>query len=172
MKQWGRACFLAVMLAGGIASAEAVESTTYRFDDWQVVCQQDDEHHNLCTMSQQGIDRKSGRQIYQVAVSFPDGSGQPRLDVLVPLGVSLPFGVRIEVDKGAGAPFNMRYRYCVGSGCLAETNMNQKMLDAFRHGHKASIHVQDQNKKDLALPISLKGYTKAFSKLEANRKKR
>ncbi len=148
---------------GGVAMA--TESTTYTFDSWQVTCQQTKDHTNHCAMSQQGIDRKSGRQIYQVTISFPKGKAQPQLNVLVPLGVSLRAGATIEVKKNAGSPFKMPYRYCIAAGCLAKMGMNQKILDAFRHGHKADLRIQSLNKKEVVLPLSLKGYSKAFNKL-------
>lgn len=164
----------ALILMGLLGFGEvaiASESTTYTFDDWQVTCQQAKDHINHCTMSQRGFDRKSGKQIYQVAVSFPEGKAPPQLYVLVPLGVVLRAGVAIEVKKNADSPFKMPYRYCIGSGCLAEMKMNQKIANAFRHGHKADIRIQGQNKKEIVLPLSLKGYSKAFSKLDTNNNK-
>jgi len=157
-------------LAGFGGSAMAADSITYTFDDWQVTCPQAKDHTNHCTMSQRGLDRESGRQIYQVAVSFPEGKAEAQLDVLVPLGVLLQAGVAIEVEKNASSPFKIPYRYCIGSGCLAEVTMNKKMTDAFRHGHKADIRIQDQNKKKIVLPFSLHGYSSAFSKLLTSRK--
>jgi len=157
-------------LAGFGGAAIAADSITYTFDDWQVTCPQTEEHTNHCAMSQQGLDQKSGRQVYQMTVSFPKGKAPAQLDVLVPLGVSLQAGVAIEVEKNASSPFKMPYRYCIGSGCLAEVTMNKGMTDAFRHGHKAGIRIQDQNKKDVVLPFSLRGYSSAYSKLITSRK--
>jgi len=82
----------------------------------------------------------------------------------------LQSGIAIEVENNASSPFKIPYRYCIGSGCLGEVAMNKKMTGAFRHGHKADIRIQDQNKKDIILPLSLHGYSSALSKLLASNK--
>jgi len=162
-----------IMIVLGLFSmagtALAAESTTYTFDDWQVTCQQTKDDGNHCAMFQRGMERKTGRLIYQVAVSFPKGKTQPQLDVLVPLGVSLATGVTIIADKNADFSFTLPYGYCIASGCMAEMQMNQKAQNIFHSRFKAAIHIQSQNGKKLVLPISLNGYSKAFSKLDANK---
>jgi len=157
-------------LSGLGATAMAAESTTYTYDDWQVTCQQGKDKSNNCAMSQQGVDKKSGHLIYQVAIAAPKRNGPKKLDVLVPLGVLLPSGVTIAVDKGADSTFKLAYRYCAAAGCVAETTVGKKITTLFRGGHKAELRIRNQDRKKITLPLSLKGFSKAFSKLEANNK--
>jgi len=161
---------LLIGLSGLAGTATAAESTTYTFDDWQVTCQQAQDHSNSCVMSQQGMDRKSGKRIYQLLVSFPKGKKTAKLTVLVPLGVSLPSGVIVAVGKGAKSSIKMDYRYCIVTGCVAETKLDKRIAALFLTGHKAKIRIRNQKHKKIVLPISLKGYSKAFSKLSVNDK--
>ena len=77
---------------------------------------------------------------------------------------ALQHGVKIMVD---GFEFSkpVPYTYCNKGGCSASFQLDNKMIEMLKKGKKMEITAVGTNGKEFTLPVSLNGFTKAFSEL-------
>lgn len=89
---------------------------------------------------------------------------RPVLRVIVPLGVLLPRRLGLKIDeREIGSTEFVR---CLESGCIAEVDMDNDLIDAFRKGKVALFAVFLTPQEGRGLPISLKGFDEGFQKLQ------
>lgn len=83
---------------------------------------------------------------------------------ILPLGVLLRQGVALEID---GFKFSNRipYTFCNSGGCSASAELDGKMLGLLKKGKTLTARVVNPNGKEVAIPVSLKGFTPAFNAL-------
>lgn len=159
-------CFL----LGWQMIADAGQITTYTIDDWRVDCPLPvkDMPEKKCIMSQTALEKKSGKLIYRISISFIKDQERPNIEVLLPLGVRLPDGLIVEIDPGI--QFNLPYYSCVAQGCIVRTVLDAKLDDSMRRGYTGRFRLMNFNGKEVVLPISLTGFRKAMEKLESQKK--
>lgn len=103
---------------------------------------------------------KRGRQI--VSLMATRLKNNPYLEVVVPLGIFLPFGVRVQVDKEK--PFQTKLVDCLQAGCRAFSQLDKAQLAALRSGKFIKIIFKDsKSQKALAVTGTLRGFGTAFS---------
>lgn len=134
---------------------------------WQVRCAEGQQ--DLCVMSQVGKSA-AGKEVLEVQLrklsgaEAPDGTPIPAaIQVLTPLGVLLPAGVRIQVDaqeERAGP-----YEVCTPDGCVVRQPLSAEFLDELKAGANAKITVVAAPQEAIPVTISLMGFTKAFEAL-------
>ncbi len=153
-----------LMLA--LPSANAVESGE-TFKDWKAQCQEIKEtgkescfiFQNLTIKTEEG-----SRQLLHLAVGYPPDKQEPMVIFTLPLGISLPPGVSLTVDKGE--PIRLRLEYCVPQGCKALFRLDTQWLASFKAGSKAQVTVQDGARRAIGIPVSLNGFTAGLKALQ------
>ena len=101
-----------------------------------------------------------------VAVGRP-GPGKPLLaSVTVPLGINLPAGVTVWVEGNERAVRRPPLLFCVKAGCEANMRMDEVMLTAFKQHLTGVLSFTMVDGRQVALPISLRGFTHALTFLE------
>ncbi len=89
---------------------------------------------------------------------------RPVLRVIAPLGVLLPRGLGLKVDeREVGSTDFVR---CLESGCVAEVDMDQSLIDLFSKGKVALFAVFLTPQEGRGLPVTLNGFAEGFSKLQ------
>ncbi|MEM9148035.1 MAG: invasion associated locus B family protein [Pseudomonadota bacterium] len=146
-------------------SAEGVKRATH--GDWDVLCAEGGDGN--CVMRQIGKNAQ-GNDVMVVTVRALSGvkadNGQEvpaAIDVVAPLGVALRAGLRVKIDGGQdrAAPFDI----CIESGCLVRSPVGAEFLTALKAGNSASMTVMAPQQGEVAINISLRGFTKAFNSL-------
>ena len=99
----------------------------------------------------------------------PDpADGQKRILAIVslPLGIYIPAGVTVTIDKTL--TFSGQLLDCrVEQGCRATFELFPPILDAMKRGQKISFAVIDgPDRRGLTFSYSLKGFTNAYGRLE------
>ncbi len=92
---------------------------------------------------------------------------KPVLVITLPLGVFLPTGIQLKVDKGdeaARAPFVQ----CIKDGCQARVALDGALMDKMKGGKRLRVAFFTPQKKELAFPISLSGFTAAINSIKKN----
>ncbi|KZC97660.1 invasion associated locus B family protein [Oceanibaculum pacificum] len=138
------------------------ELTTERVQDWTVRCTKTTPQR--CEMVQSVKERESNRDILMIIIGYRENERQPRALILMPLGVLLPPGLGIQVDKAE--PRGLPFRHCEPGGCLAPWNMSDSDVAALKGGTQLTVIATDQAGKQVGLPVSLKGFTAAYAKLK------
>jgi invasion protein IalB len=170
----------ACALLGALASAPALaqpapsapaqpvpQQTTATYGDWVVRCETRSGPPPVRNCEMVQFTRAQGQTgvLTQVAIGKPV-RGQPiKVVVQVPIAVWLPTGVRIATgpkDPGVAASF----KRCIPTACFADIDVKDDVIRRFRASTEAGrIQFKDANQKDVALPISFKGFSAAYDAL-------
>lgn len=103
---------------------------------------------------------KRGRQI--VSLMATRLKAKPFLEVIVPLGIFLPFGVRVKVDQGK--PIKTNLVDCLKNGCRAFVQLDKAQIATLTKSKFIKIIFKDsKSQKALAVTGTLNGFGAAFS---------
>ncbi len=166
------ACLLAALLGLGPAIAPAQEQQpdevkTATHGAWDVICADGDAER--CVIRQLGKNSEGNDVLVVTVRKLSDvtaDNGEPvpaAIDIIAPLGVALRAGVRVKVDGGQdrGAPFDI----CLASGCLVRSPVGDDFLAALKGGNSATMTVVAPQQGEVAINVSLIGFTAAFNAL-------
>jgi invasion protein IalB len=83
--------------------------------------------------------------------------------VLAPLGVLLPSGLGLKIDKtDVGRAGFVR---CLPNGCVAEVQMDDNLVKTLRSGQAATFIIFQTPEEGIGIPMSLKGFGEGYDKL-------
>ena len=83
--------------------------------------------------------------------------------VLAPLGVLLPLGLGLKIDKAdIGKAGFVR---CLPNGCVAEVQMDDNLVKQLRTGTTATYIIFQTPEEGIGIPMSLKGFGEGYDKL-------
>jgi invasion protein IalB len=89
---------------------------------------------------------------------------RPVLRVIAPLGVLLLRGLGLKIDdREIGSTDFVR---CLESGCVAEVDMDQGLIDQLSKGKTAMFAVFLTPQEGRGLPVTLNGFAEGFAKLQ------
>ena len=146
--------------ASGLAAAAAptAEPTRQVHGDWEVVCAAQEGGQHCALVQQQTADQ--GRQRVLAVELAPRGAGLEGT-VLLPFGLDLAAGLRLQVDEGAkGAP--MAFRTCIPSGCIVPLNVDASLDRQLRSAGLLKLHaVTADGARAVEFRVSLRGYREA-----------
>jgi len=131
---------------------------------WEVHCVEGTED---CTMRQFG-DTAEGERALMVAIKRLEGvtnEGKPvpaAMEVLAPLGLLIPYGIRLKVDQGevAGIPLIR----CIADRCIAQEPLSEQSVSQLKNGATAKFGFVMND--EVLVDISLNGFTAAYNALK------
>jgi invasion protein IalB len=83
--------------------------------------------------------------------------------VLAPLGVLLPSGLGLKIDKtDVGRAGFVR---CLPNGCVAEVVMDDNLVKQLRTGTSATFIIFQTPEEGIGIPMGLKGFGEGYDKL-------
>lgn len=146
------------------AGAQAKDVLKETHGDWEIRCI---EGTGTCAMSQVGK-TGDGKRALLVTVqrlagaSAEDGTAVPAaMTVQTPLGILLPYGVRLKIDSDQVVPLPLSR--CVPAGCISQAPMLDEAVGKMKKGTKAVYGFFLD--KEVLVNVSLRGFTKAFNSL-------
>ncbi|HEY5701701.1 MAG TPA: invasion associated locus B family protein [Gammaproteobacteria bacterium] len=158
-------CVIGASLIALGQSAIASPKDGDKFKDWSARCQKanetDKEH---CYIFQNLVLKEGGQRVLHVAVMYLRTNNQPAAIVTVPLGVSLPQGVGFQVDDGEKTRFG--YERCDASGCTGGLVLTETIIKTLRKGKQAKFSFHSGAGQEIAIPVSLSGFTAGFATLD------
>ena len=81
----------------------------------------------------------------------------------VPLGIRLPPGLTIQIDKNE--PQRLPVEQCTSKGCQAQIVLAEPFLSILKAGAGGEVTFEDATGRQVAVPFSLQGFTAALAKL-------
>lgn len=144
-------------------------ATTASFADWTLRCQRAavaDAQVRICEVGT--VIRAEGQPgpVAQVAIGRLGHNAPLRVTALVPANVSFPSTVRIDVGDKDPAPFDLAWRRCLSSACVAEAEVHDDTLARWRGtpdgGH---LTFTDAAGRVLRVGLSTNGLTQALAAL-------
>ena len=155
------------MRPGVAAQPAAPQQTTATYDDWIVRCeaQPGPPPQKTCEMVQFTQVKGQPGVLTQIAIGRPV-KGQPiKLVIQVPISVWLPTGVRLH-SNGKDFGISATFKRCMPTACFAELDVKDDTIRKFRSTTEAGkLEFKDANQKDIALPVSFKGFGVAYDAL-------
>jgi invasion protein IalB len=162
-----RAClpFLAAGAALAAAIALAAPEAGKAFQDWVTRCERaaGDDGREQCFIVQNLVLKEGNQRVMLIAVAFPPDEPDPVAVLTLPLGISLPPGVRLRIDGGEEHLFAVDR--CIASGCKVGFVLSGELLGAFKRGLQAVVTIHDGGRQPITLPVSLRGFTAALRSL-------
>jgi invasion protein IalB len=167
-----------VLFAAGPAAAQQTappaspptpspQQTSATYDDWIVRCESrpGPPVQKACEMVQFTQLKGQAGVLTQIGIGKPV-KGQPvRVAIQVPTSVWLPTGVRLQTsdkDEGILAAF----KSCVATACFGLSDVKDDVIRKWRAASEpGKLVFKDANQRDIALPVSFKGFVTAYDAL-------
>ncbi|WP_445082837.1 invasion associated locus B family protein [Chelativorans sp. YIM 93263] len=128
-------------------------------DGWFKACTKQ-EDVDVCNV-QYILRADSGQLLTSINLIEVEGKVNRRvLQIAVPTGRLIPPGVGLQVDENATQKVD--YAICLPDRCVAETQLNDNIISAFKRGSAlrlTSVNFQNQQNP---LEITLQGFTNAY----------
>lgn len=141
---------------------------------WAKRC--DDSDQSYCEIVQQLSVVETGQRLIEFAIGFPQQkSGEEKKEkpaegkdiasgvIILPLGVLLESGMRLQVDDHA--PYKFQARFCQAAGCYAFISLPEPVLEIMRKGETVTVAFKEAGGKTVDIKMSLKGFTKALESI-------
>jgi invasion protein IalB len=161
----GAACtaaLAAVALAATAAHAQGTVKSVHA--DWQIRCDTPPGAQGEQCALIQSVTAEDRPNVGLTVIVLKTADQKNRLmRVLAPLGVLLPSGLGLKIDKiDVGRAGFVR---CLPNGCVAEVQMDDNLLKQLRNGQSATFIIFQTPEEGIGIPMSLKGFGEGFDKL-------
>lgn len=133
------------------------------FGDWRVRCNSATGAPAKCQMFQNVVVKDSGQPILQAVVGYIDEVETPVGVITLPLGIYLPPGLTMQVDKGQ--TYELAFEVCGRKGCRVRFSIDDTLLGTLKRGNAAEIAFFSASRKPIRVPVSLKGFTAALAQI-------
>lgn len=158
---FGAATILSQVLWSNSVAAQPVQGQ--KFGDWTTKCEiPQGTAKQKCFIFQNLVMKQNRKQVLFIAISRTDKQ-KTRITLNVPLGVYLPTGLLLDV---AGVePLNIVVQICLQNGCKAATLLPDGVVKAMKSAKEGNIILLNSQRRKLALPVSLNGFTAGLAAL-------
>ena len=132
--------------------------------DWQIRCDTPPGAQGEQCALIQSVTAEDRRQCRPHRIVLKTADQKSRLmRVVAPLGVLLPSGLGLKIDKAdVGRAGFVR---CLPNGCVAEVVMDDNLIEQMRTGQTATFIIFQTPEEGIGFPMSLKGFGEGFDKL-------
>jgi len=155
----------ATFAAGAFAAPARAQGTVKSVHgDWQVRCDTPPGAQGEQCALIQSVTAEDRPNVGLTVIVLKTADQKSRLmRVLAPLGVLLPSGLGLKIDKtDVGRAGFVR---CLPNGCVAEVQMEDALLKQLRGGTSATFIIFQTPEEGIGIPMSLKGFGEGFDKL-------
>jgi len=156
------AAALAAAMAGTPGFAQGTVKSVH--GDWQIRCDTPPGAQGEQCALIQSVTAEDRPNVGLTVIVLKTADAKSRLmRVLAPLGVLLPSGLGLKIDKtDVGRAGFVR---CLPNGCVAEVQMDENLLKTLRSGQQATYIIFQTPEEGIGIPMSLKGFGEGFDKL-------
>ncbi len=147
---------------GGPAQAQGTVKSVH--GDWQIRCDTPPGAQGEQCALIQSVTAEDRPNVGLTVIVLKTADQKSRLmRVLAPLGVLLPSGLGLKIDKtDVGRAGFVR---CLPNGCVAEVVMNDDLVKQLRTGTSATFIIFQTPEEGIGIPMSLKGFGEGYDKL-------
>lgn len=149
------------------AHAQAKAGIKKSFGDWQIECGKPPGARSQRCLLLQSVEDEDRSNVGLKVIFLVTSKGDRVLRVIAPLGILLPFGLGLQIDKEPIGDKPLPFIRCLPLGCISEIIVKDALLDKFKTGTTALFIIVETKEEGRAIPVSLKGFTKGFEYLTA-----
>ena len=149
------------------AQTTSPQRTTATYDDWTVRCEirEAAPPQKSCEMVQIVNTQGQANPLSQIAMGRLAKSEPIKAVFQVPINVWLPAGVKFVFDEKEPA-LTATFKRCVSTACLADLDLKDDVLKKLRaRSEPGRLEIKDAVQRDIAIPVSFKGFGQAFDAL-------
>jgi invasion protein IalB len=152
------------VIAGFSPAAYAQGVVRSVHQDWQIRCDTPPGAQSEQCALMQSVMAEDRANVGLTVIVLKTADQKSRvLRVIAPLGVLLPAGLGLVVDKqDVGRAGFVR---CLPRGCFAEVVMDDTLMKQLRTGQTATFIIFQTPEEGIGFPLSLKGFGDGFDKL-------
>jgi invasion protein IalB len=163
-----KAAVAAAITLGGFAGfpeysqAQGVVRSVHQ--DWQIRCDTPPGAQSEQCALMQSVVAEDRANVGLTVIVLKTADNKSRvLRVIAPLGVLLPAGLGLTIDKqDVGRAGFVR---CLPRGCFAEVVMDDNLMRQLRTGQSATFIIFQTPEEGIGFPLSLNGFGEGFDKL-------
>ena len=159
------AAALSAVLAGALGGTAAAQGTVKSVHaDWQVRCDTPPGAQGEQCALIQSVTAEDRPNVGLTVIVLKTADQKSRLmRVLAPLGVLLPSGLGLKIDKtDVGRAGFVR---CLPNGCVADVQIDENLMKQMRSGQAATFIIFQTPEEGIGIPMSLKGFGEGYDKL-------
>ncbi|WP_417772016.1 invasion associated locus B family protein [Stappia sp.] len=165
----GAALLSAALVSGSAALAQSADAPAAGGDktpaNWVVQCSEPkDDTPKHCRALQNIVMKDSGQRLLTIVVEPREGAPNHALVLALPHGVFLPAGAVIKVDENKEVPLVIQTSDA--NGAYAGMAISDELLAQMKKGERLVIGFKTAQQKDLAIPVTLIGFTAAYGQLK------
>ena len=156
------AALAALALIAGSAYAQGTVKSVHA--DWQIRCDTPPGAQGEQCALIQSVTAEDRPNVGLTVIVLKTADQKSRLmRVLAPLGVLLPSGLGLKIDKtDVGRAGFVR---CLPNGCVAEVVMDDNLVKQLRTGTSATFIIFQTPEEGIGIPMALKGFGEGYDKL-------
>ena len=144
--------------------AQSPQNTSATYDDWVVHCETGDQG-TACEMTQTTQVKDTNQVASVIAIGAAKGNAPTKVTFETAVNVWLPTGIALTTADGQSA-IASNFTRCLSTACFAETEVNQNVVSKLRAvKDQGSLRFKDASQKDVAVPVSFKGFAQAYDAL-------
>ena len=118
------------------------EARSIKYGDWQKICFKPGGAKMVCRTTIAGA-FETGQIAVRLYVVEREGDGTARLQLFLPVGLYMPPGVKLSVDKGAA--HKIPFTWCLTNACIAGDPAKPALLREMETGKNLTVEVLDTN---------------------------
>jgi invasion protein IalB len=116
-----------------------------------------------CSVEQSAMLAQTGQMVVQFSVRMV-ANAPPNVVAQLPLGLNIPIGVKLQVDDGKTADFQIQT--CEARGCVIAAPLPADLLAAMKTGTQLKVIFQNLKRENLTVPLALAGFAAALEKVQ------
>jgi invasion protein IalB len=122
------------------------------YGGWQKLCFKPGGARTVCRTTITG-QFSTGQTAIRVDLIEREGDDSARLQLFLPVGMYLPAGVNVSVDKGSA--YKIPYTWCLTNACIAAELADPGLIKEMDSGQTLGLEVVDTNILSLATSVPL-----------------
>lgn len=157
----------ALLIAGSCGVASAQQSTSATYSDWVLQCvNSGSPPKKICDIAQVTQVRGKNIKFSRVAIeSAPKGKPE-KLTIQLPVNVSVRDPIEIQIPGTPSSTLSGTFDRCVPVGCFASVQLRDDILKKLNANEgTGKVTFKDAAGRELAFPLSFKGFHQAFDAL-------
>lgn len=128
------------------------DARTIQYGDWEKICFKPGRTKMVCRTTIAGR-FDTGQIAVRAYIVEREGDDVARIQLLLPVGLYVPAGVKLTVDGGAA--YTIPFRWCLTNTCIAGDPARPELLREMENGHTLAIEVVDTNMLTVKTSTSL-----------------
>lgn len=158
------AIFAASVLAQGVEDGIANTSET-NYQDWTVRCGQLEGAEQSCVMAQLVQLEQTGEWLLQVNIAYIPEREEPIMSIVLPLGVALSSGVKLQLGDADDNANIMGYSHCDQNGCYVNQLLANEAIQRITAVESGSVTFTTLQGEAVDVPFSPQGFLQALAAL-------